>query len=116
MSTITTFIQNHVEFIVSVVFSLLCLVGNVVQFIEYLKQGKVQEAINSLPEVIRAVEDVYKTQFGNTPGSNYKKAMAESLLDARFGSTYRKNKKMFDDALEDILNTPQKKGGSVDVS
>lgn len=110
MWKIVCFLFNNYQLVISSCSALAFFIVNIIQAIKNKDKRKLNDALLQLPQVIRDVETCIKGD------AIQKKAAAESLCFARFGNVYRKNIKLFDDAIEDILNTPQKKGGSLDVS
>ena len=118
---ITEFIINYWQYIVSGLVSACFLVVNIIQAARSHDQKKLKEAICRIPEIIRDVETIYAKADANCSTTTtisksvYKKSTAESILMSVFGSAFvHKHIKVLDDAIEDILNTPQKKGGSCD--
>ena len=86
---------------------------NIINAIKNRDLKRLKEALLYIPEVISQVEKIGQA---NPLSGLEKKSMAETILKNRFGKLYVKNGQLFDDAIEDILNTPQKKGDRVDVS
>lgn len=121
------FIITYWKYILSALISGCFLVVNIIQAIRNHDKTKLKEAICRIPEVIRQVEkiaNIYftysETDLSTTTAAykaSYKKATAESLIISEYGKKFfEKHKSVFDDAIEDILNTPQKKGGSDGIS
>lgn len=122
------FIITYWKYILSAFVSGCFLVVNIIQAIRSHDKSKLKDAICRIPEIIRNCEEMWKnvprigfldyttaTSVKNT--SLLKKAAAETLLIEEFGQKFfKKYKSVFDDAIEDILNTPQKKGGSDGIS
>lgn len=122
---ILDFIATYYKYIISAAISAVFLVVNIIQFVRTKDKNKLNEAICRIPEIIRIVEQIspnfsYPLENDSTTTtiatkSIQKKATAESILISEFGSRFfKKYKTVFDDVIEDILNTPQKKGGSCD--
>ena len=111
---IINYIISNIDLLCTAVTALAFFIFNIILAIKNKDKKKLQEALLSLPEVICQVEAASKC-FGDFE-SIHKKAMAEVILKEKFGKLYMKNSVLFDDAIEDILTTPQKKGVSVDVS
>lgn len=110
---ILNFVITNIQYIISGFVSACFFVVNIILAIKNKSKRKLKEALLYLPQVISNIEILSR----KTPlNSIEKKAMAEVLLKERYGKLYIKNSEMFDDAIEDILKTPQKKGGSSDVS
>lgn len=112
-SLIINFMLDNLSLLISMVSALIFLIVNIILAIRNHDKSKLKQALLYLPEVISNIETLSRKQPLN---SLEKKAMAEVLLSQRFGRLYKKNYQLFDVAIEDILNTPQKKGGSSDVS
>ena len=115
------FIITYWKYILSASISGCFLLVNIIQAIRTHDKSKLKDAICRIPEIIRKVEALSSVFFANSTTttaeykSAYKKATAESLLKAEYGEKFvMKYISVFDDAIEDILNTPQKKGGSND--
>ena len=123
--TFTQFIITYWKYILSALISGCFLLVNIIQAIRSKDKSKLKDAICRIPEIIRKVEQLSDVFF-LVPGcdsttttaeykSAYKKATAEAMLKAEYGEKFvMKYISVFDDAIEDILNTPQKKGGSND--
>lgn len=107
------FLLNNIDITITTVLSLAFLIVNIILAIKNKDKSMLKDALLKLPEVILEIEEVSK---GQSFSSLQKKSMAEALLKVRYGKIYQKNYQLFDDAIEDILKTPQKKGGSSDVS
>ena len=121
------FIITYWKYILSASISGCFLLVNIIQAIRTHDKSKLKDAICRIPEIIRIVEEMYGER-GETPlpplpngticadlWSLSKKATAETLLKTQYGEKFvKKYISVFDDAIEDILNTPQKKGGSND--
>lgn len=117
-STISTFIKDNYSFLISVVISVVFLIVNIIQAIRTHNISLIKDALRSLPQVISAVEfqiENSEWSLGSKKGQ-IKKELVIDYLCKTYGRLYLKNKMVFDDAIEDILKTPQKKGGSIDVS
>lgn len=116
-SIIVDFIKANPKLIISVCLGLVFLVVNIIQAFRSKSVSKLKDALLKLPEVISSVESAYKSFEGPKDiKSVMKKSASECALIALFGADFfYKHKKLFDDAIEDILSTPQK-GGQVDVS
>ena len=126
--TFTQFIINYWQYILSGFISACFLVVNIIQAIRSHDKSKLKDAICRIPEVIRQVELLFGQRDQDAPlppllkgavrddlWSVGKKATAESLLRSLYGEKFvDKHISVIDDAIEDILNTPQKKGGSCD--
>lgn len=118
----STFLMTYYKYIISAVVSAVFLVVNIIQFVRSHDKKKLTEALCRLPEIIRSVEKMYPelSKLANfdsttttTAKSLIKKATAESLLKNELGEKFfNKYIRVFDDAIEDILNTPAKKGGT----
>lgn len=111
--SILKILLSNIDLLISVAVSLVFLIVNIILAIKNKDKSKLKEALLCVPQVISNVEAISKKVHMD---SIEKKAMAEVLLKEHFGSIYTKNYQLFDDAIEDILSTPQKKGGSDDVS
>lgn len=111
--SIIQFLLNNIDITITTVLSLAFLIVNIILAIKNKDKSMLKDALLKLPEVILEIEEVSK---GQSFSSLQKKSMAEALLNVRYGKIYQKNYQLFDDAIEDILKTPQKKGGSSDVS
>lgn len=117
------FIIANLQYIVPALISCCFLVVNIIQAIRGRDTSKLKELICRIPEIIRDVETLYEkdrekvstTTTAAISKSIYKKATAESILESVYGAAFvKKHIKVIDDAIEDILDTPQKKGGSND--
>ena len=122
----STFIITYYKYIISAAVSAVFLVVNIIQFFRTRNKNKLKEAICRIPEIIREVEVLVQ----NIPEMNlddsspyyttttryksmYKKATAESLLKNEFGEKFvNKYIGVLDECIEDVLNTPSKKGGT----
>lgn len=120
-------IIHYWKYIVSAFISCCFFVVNIIQVIRSHSKSKLNEAICRIPEIIRDVEIIFGKRDSNLtapllPGdltadlwSLSKKTTALTVLKNEYGDAFvNKHIKVFDDAIEDILNTPQKKGGSND--
>lgn len=118
----STFIITYYKYIISAAVSAVFLVVNIIQFIRSHNKQKLNDAICRIPEIIRSVEKMYPGLVAILPDDStttttrkslIKKSTAESLLRNEFGEKFvNKYIRVFDDAIEDILNTPAKKGGT----
>lgn len=108
LSTILNFVENHLSLLCSLLSAVIFLIVNIILAIRHKSLGKLKEALTSVPEIIRLVE-----QLGSVRklSSIEKKASAESILYTRYGEKFiKKYIAQFDAAIEDVLNTPAKKG------
>lgn len=113
-STIYNYLINHLDFTISLCTSLVFLVVNIIQAVRYKDKEKLKEVISSLPEIIRIVENLSSI---HEMSAIEKKASAESILMNQFGEKFiKKHIGVLDDSIEDILNTPAKKGGTYELS
>lgn len=115
----STFIMTYYKYIISACISGCFLLVNIIQAIRSNDKRKLNNAICRIPEIIRKVEELAGVYFSNSTTttaefkSAYKKATAESLIKNEVGDKFFiKYISVFDDAIEDILNTPAKKGGT----
>lgn len=129
-STILNYLINHLDFIISLCSAVAFLVVNIIQAVRSHDKSKLKEVILDIPNIIREVEKLstddngldYSGYFACTTTiaknkSMFKKALSESLLIAKYGEKFvNKHIGVLDDSIEDILNTPQKKGGSYELS
>lgn len=122
----TQFIIEYHKYIISACCCAVFLLVNIIQAIRTHNKNKLKEALCRLPDIIRQVEEMYAdvdcSSFLNstttiaTCKGVVKKATAESLLYQEFGTKFvKKYIGLFDDVIEDILNTPAKKGGTYGV-
>lgn len=125
-STILNYLINHLDFIISLCSAVAFLVVNIIQAVRSHDKSKLKEVILDIPNIIREVEQLYSkscvdllddSTTTTSVKSIYKKSMAESLLMTKYGEKFvNKHIGVLDDSIEDILNTPQKKGGSYELS
>lgn len=113
MWKIAQWLLYNYKLVVSACSALAFFIVNIILAIKNHDKKRLNDALQYLPEVISNIEILARK---TSLSSIEKKAMAEVLLSERFGRLYKKNIKLFDDAIEDILSTPQKKGGFSDVS
>lgn len=110
LTTIATFFENNLDLVISIVISLGFFVVNIIQAIRTKDKSKLIEALDSVPQVIRQVEQISSIK---KLSALEKKAAAESILYNHFGKKFvDKHITEFDIAIEDVLDTPAKKGGS----
>lgn len=108
LSTILTFIEAHWTLISSLTFSLISFVVNIILFVQSKEKSKLKDALAFVPEIIRSVEQLNTYRKMD---SVEKKAAAESLIISKYGEKFAKKYiALFDAAIEDVLNTPAKKG------
>lgn len=120
--TFVQFIITYHKYIISVAISAVFLLVNIIQAVRTHDKSKLKNALCRIPDIIRQVEVMYpelKEILSNdstttaTRKSLIKKATAESLIKNEVGEKFfNKYVSVFDNAIEDILNTPSKKGGS----
>lgn len=121
----STFIVTYYKYIISACVSAVFLVVNIIQFFRTRDKNKLKQAICRIPEIIRSVEVLFGTKpdeptplplLGATCADVWsvsKKATAESLLINEFGKKFvHKYIGVLDECIEDVLNTPSKKGGT----
>lgn len=118
LSTFCDYLIENYGFVIAIAFGIVFLIVNIIQAFRTHNISLIKEALRTLPQVISAVEfqiENSEWSLGLKKGQ-IKKEMVIDHLCKKYGRLYLKNKKVFDDAIEDILKTPQKKGGSIDVS
>lgn len=113
----STFVLTYYKYIISAFVSAVFLVVNIIQFIRSKDKKKLKDALCRLPEFIRFAEELADylkwSPTTATTKAAYKKSTVESMLSNEFGDKFvKKYIRVFDDAIEDILNTPAKKGGT----
>lgn len=118
----STFIVTYYKYIISACVSAVFLVVNIIQFFRTRNKNKLKDAICRIPEIIRSVEVMYPDLAGLMPDGStttttrkslVKKASAEALLKSEFGENFvNKYIGVLDECIEDVLNTPSKKGGT----
>lgn len=118
----STFIVTYYKYIISAAVSAVFLIVNIIQFFRTRNKNKLKEAICRIPEIIRCVEVMYPDLAGIMPDGStttptrkslVKKASAEALLKSEFGEKFvNKYIGVLDECIEDVLNTPSKKGGT----
>lgn len=127
-STILKYLYNHLDFVLSLCASVVFLIVNIIQAVRSHDKKKLKDAICRIPEIIRQVEVLFGKKTDDTPlplppevlsadlWSVSKKSTAEAMLKNIYGDKFfNKYIKELDIAIEDILNTPQKKGEKADV-
>lgn len=120
--TFIQFIITYHKYIISAAISAVFLLVNIIQAVRTHDKSKLKDAICRIPDIIRQVEVMYPALKEILPNDStttatrkslIKKATAESLIKNEVGEKFfNKYVSVFDNAIEDILNTPTKKGGT----